>query len=157
MVLRSTGRSLTPHHAKSDGLVVRSIDGMDTATVFFDEDCGFCRWSADRLRSWDRAGRLRFATIQGPEGDRVLGDMDPATRLASWHLVSRDGRRWSAGAAVAPTIRLLPGGRPLAVVFALSPWATERLYQWTVRHRLRLGALLGQAACSVDPSRSAKP
>lgn len=130
---------------------------MDAATVFFDEDCGFCRWSADRLRAWDRAGRLRFAPIQGPEGDRLLGDMDPEARVSSWHLVGRDGRRWSAGAAVAPTLRQLPGGRPLAAVFALSPAATERLYRWTVRHRPRLGSMLGQRACAVDPARSTKP
>jgi len=23
---------------------------MDRATVLYDEDCGFCRWAADRLR-----------------------------------------------------------------------------------------------------------
>jgi predicted DCC family thiol-disulfide oxidoreductase YuxK len=130
---------------------------MAAAIVFFDEDCGFCRWSSERLRTWDRHGRLRFATIQGPEGDRWLGGLSPDARVASWHLVRADGAIVSAGAAVPPTLRLLPWGRPLAVVFAVSPSATERLYRWTVRHRRRLGALLGQRACAVDPARAKRP
>ena len=33
--------------------------------VLYDEDCGSCRWSADRLRALDRRrARLRFAPIQ---------------------------------------------------------------------------------------------
>jgi predicted DCC family thiol-disulfide oxidoreductase YuxK len=127
---------------------------MDGATVFFDEDCGFCRWSSDRLRAWDRAGRLRFAPIRGPEGDRWLGALTLKSRLGSWHVVTRDGRVWSAGAALPPTLRLLPGGRPLAAALELSPAATERLYQWVARHRARFGSLLGQRACGVDPGRA---
>ena len=132
---------------------MRSIGGVDVPIVFFDQDCGFCRWCSDRLRAWDRHGRLRFAPIQGAEGDRWLGSMSPEARLGSWHLVSPDGSIVSAGAALPPTLRLLPGGRPLAGLFAASPSMTERLYRWTVRHRVRLGALLGQRACSVDPGR----
>ena len=133
---------------------MHSIDGMPAAIVFFDEDCGFCRWSSDRLRAWDRHGRLRFASIQGSQGDRWLGGLEPEVRLASWHLVRPDGTIVSAGAALPPMLRLLPAGRPLAAVFAAFPSATERLYRWTVRHRARLGALLGQRACAVDPARS---
>ncbi len=32
--------------------------------VLYDEDCGFCRWSADKLRAWDTRRRLTFAAIQ---------------------------------------------------------------------------------------------
>jgi predicted DCC family thiol-disulfide oxidoreductase YuxK len=130
---------------------------MDAPIVFFDRDCGFCRWSCERLRAWDRGGRLRFAPIQGPQGDRWLGELSPQARLGSWHLVGPDGSIVSAGAALPPTLRLLPGGRPLAALFAAAPSATERLYRWTVRHRARLGALLGQRACAVDPAREAEP
>jgi predicted DCC family thiol-disulfide oxidoreductase YuxK len=71
--------------------------------------------------------------------------------------VRPDGSIVSAGAALPPTLRLLPGGRPLAVMFAACPPITERLYRWTVRHRIRLGALLGQRACAVDPARAKEP
>jgi predicted DCC family thiol-disulfide oxidoreductase YuxK len=126
---------------------------VDAPTVFYDEDCGFCRWSADRLRRWDRHGRLRFASIQGEEGERWLAAIDPVARLEAMHLVTPDGRVRSGGAALSPIVRPLPGGRPLAALLALSPALTDRVYRWVARHRVRLGALLGQDACAVDPGR----
>jgi hypothetical protein len=35
-------------------------------------------------------------------------------RLRSFHLAAPNGRTWSAGDAVAPTLRLVPGLRPVA-------------------------------------------
>lgn len=126
---------------------------MGRATVLYDDDCGFCRFSAERLRAWDRRNRLAFATIQGTEGDRWLGDLEPAVRAASWHLVTPDGRVWSAGAAIPELLRRLPAGTSLAVVFGTFPGTTDRLYAWLARHRTRFGTMLGRDACAVDPSR----
>jgi len=36
--------------------------------VLYDDDCGFCRWSADRIRRLDARGALAFAPIQGEVG-----------------------------------------------------------------------------------------
>ena len=121
--------------------------------MFYDDDCGFCRFTAERLRAWDRRGDLRFATIQGADGARALAPLDPAARLASWHLVTHDGRIWSAGAAAPELLRRLPLGTVPAAVLAMFPQTTERLYAWVTRHRTRLGTLLGRDACAVDPSR----
>jgi predicted DCC family thiol-disulfide oxidoreductase YuxK len=123
--------------------------------VLYDDDCGFCRWSADRLRAWDRAGRLAFRSIGDAERDGSLDDIDPAERRASWHAVTPDGRLWSAGAALAPVLRRLPGGVPIASAAETFPHATERAYRFVARHRERLGAAIGARACAVDPGRSA--
>ena len=64
---------------------------MSEAVVFYDADCGFCRWAVDKLLAWDRAGRLRPAALQGPEADRLLPGLSEEARMASWHLVV-DGR-----------------------------------------------------------------
>lgn len=124
---------------------------MDRATVLYDEDCGFCRWAADRLRAWDSRDRLAFTSIQGVDGARLLAAMDHAGRLASWHVVGSGGELRSAGAAVPVVLRRLPGGAPLATMSDTFPRTTERLYRWTVRHRARLGRMLGQRACAVHP------
>lgn len=133
---------------------------MDTTTpthaaslVLFDEDCGFCRWSADRLRAWDRAGRLAFRSIQAAERAGMLDALDPEARYASWHVITRDGRIWSGGAAVPPLMARLPGGQALAAVAEAFPDGTDGLYRFVARHRDRFGAALGQRACAVDPSR----
>jgi predicted DCC family thiol-disulfide oxidoreductase YuxK len=130
---------------------------MDRATVVYDADCGFCRWSAERLRTWDRRHSLRFVSLQTPEADRLLASVPPHRRPLSWHLVDRDGRVWSAGAAVPPLLGHLPGGRPLAALAGSMPAVTDTVYAAVARRRMTLGRLLGRQACSVDPSRGADP
>ncbi|TMK31333.1 MAG: DUF393 domain-containing protein [Actinobacteria bacterium] len=85
---------------------------MDRAVVLYDEDCDFCRWATAKLLAWDRGGRLRAVALQHPEAERLLPGMDREQRMTSWHLVTPDGRVRSAGRAVAPLLRLLPGGAP---------------------------------------------
>jgi predicted DCC family thiol-disulfide oxidoreductase YuxK len=127
---------------------------MELHVLLYDQDCGFCRWAVDRILRWDRHGRVRAATIQGPEGDRLLGDLDQRERLASWHLVTPRGRRHSGGAAAAPLARLLPLGAPVALLAETFPGTTERAYRWVANNRDRFGRRLGEEACSVDPTGS---
>lgn len=126
---------------------------MRRPTVLYDEDCGFCRWSADRLRAWDRRRVLRFLPLQDPEADRLLEAVPPPSRARSWHLVEPDDRVWSAGAAVPRVLRRLPLGAPLAALAEAAPGPTDFAYEAVARRRTTLGRLLGQRACAVDPSR----
>jgi predicted DCC family thiol-disulfide oxidoreductase YuxK len=103
--------------------------------LLFDSRCGFCRRSVSRILRWDRDGRLRPVALQDPEADELLGGMDEKRKMASWHLVTEDGRVYSAGAAFAPLLRLLPGGRPLAALTAAFPGLTERAYRHVARTR----------------------
>jgi predicted DCC family thiol-disulfide oxidoreductase YuxK len=126
-------------------------------TVLYDEDCGFCRWCAHKLRRWDRRGWLTFASIQSAPGADLLLAVPVAERLDSMHAVTPDGRVWSGGLAVQVIVTELPGGRTLASIAATFPGSTERIYRLVARHRNRLGGVLGQRACSVDPSRAGYP
>jgi predicted DCC family thiol-disulfide oxidoreductase YuxK len=119
----------------------------------YDDDCGFCRWSAERLRTWDRRRALRFVTLRSAEASSLLAPVPADRRPLSWHLVTRDGRVWSAGAAVPQVLRLLPGGTLLSAITASMPDLTEAAYTAVASRRNSLGQLLGQRACSVDPSR----
>jgi predicted DCC family thiol-disulfide oxidoreductase YuxK len=125
---------------------------MKQAILLYDGECGFCRWSVDKVLAWDREDRLRAVRVQDAEGDRLLAGMDPSTRLASWHLATPDGHIYSAGAAAAPLMRLLPGGRPLARLLDRFPHLTHRGYRWVARNRDRVGRAVG-VACSVAPDR----
>ncbi|HEX6331670.1 MAG TPA: DCC1-like thiol-disulfide oxidoreductase family protein [Actinomycetota bacterium] len=120
--------------------------------LLYESGCGFCRCSADLVLWWDRRRRLRAVPIRGEEGDRLLSGMAPDRRIATWHLRAPDGRVVSGGRAVAPMLRLLPGGRPLALAAERFPRTVERLYAFVARHRGRLGRLVGRA-CSVDGPR----
>lgn len=123
--------------------------------VLYDEDCGFCRWSSDVLRRWDRRDRLRFVPIRSAEGTQLLRDVAEDRRLTSWHVVTSDGQARSGGAAVPPLASRLPLGGSIAWLARRYPAATERAYSWVARNRTRLGTLLGADRCAVDPSRPA--
>ena len=107
----------------------------------------------DKILWWDRRKRLRPIPLQSAEADTLLPPgMDPQARMASWHVVTDDGRVYSAGAAAPPLFRLLPWGRPVAAVAATFPRITQAVYRWVTNHRDGLAKLVGVKACSVDPS-----
>jgi predicted DCC family thiol-disulfide oxidoreductase YuxK len=115
--------------------------------VLYDRDCGFCRWSLDKILAWDRRRVLRPVAIQSEEGERLLASVPAGRRLDSWHLAAK-GEVSSAGAAAPPLIEVLPGGRPLAAVLRAFPGPTERAYRWVADHRSLLVRLL-----RIDPPR----
>jgi predicted DCC family thiol-disulfide oxidoreductase YuxK len=132
------------------------------AIVIYDNDCGFCRWSLALLLDRDaerngRGGALRPLPLGTPEADYLLHDLTVEEREASWHLVidptgpdqlSFDAAplRFSAGAALAPALRLLPRGRRLAFLVARVPGPTECGYRWVAGHRGLLGHFVPRLA-----------
>jgi predicted DCC family thiol-disulfide oxidoreductase YuxK len=95
---------------------------------------------------WDRASRLRPVALQDAEADDLLPGMDTEERMRSWHLVEPDGTVHSAGAALPPLLRMLPGGRPLAALAATAPGLTSRAYEWIARNRAWPSRLVGAGA-----------
>jgi predicted DCC family thiol-disulfide oxidoreductase YuxK len=124
---------------------------MARVTVAYDEDCGACRWTAERLRAWDRHGHLAFVAIQNASD--ILREIPPARRLDAMHAVTADGRVYTGGAAIPVITRELPAGTPVALLASLWPTGTERIYRTVASHRTTIGRWLGQDACAVDPSR----
>jgi predicted DCC family thiol-disulfide oxidoreductase YuxK len=125
---------------------------VGAAVLLFDSECGFCRRAVDKVLAWDRRGRLRTVALQSAEADTLLPGLEHETKMASWHLVTPDGRVHSAGAAAVPLLRLLPGGRAPAALLARFPRVTNRAYRLVARNRDRFGRLAG-ASCAVQPGR----
>lgn len=115
-------------------------------SLLYDQDCSFCRVCTAIVLVKDRRRSLRPVALEDPSASGLLPGMDRATRMASWHLVGPDGLVWSGGAAVAPLLRLLPGGGPGAAVAERFPDAVEAAYRGAVRHRRRLGRLIPSRA-----------
>ena len=118
---------------------------MPTATLLYDSDCGFCRWSLGKVLAWDRRGELRPVALQSGEADALLPAMPEDQRMSSWHLVDDAGIH-SAGAGIAPLLRLLPGGSPLAAVAARTPGTMERAYRFVAGRRSLWGKLVTEGA-----------
>jgi predicted DCC family thiol-disulfide oxidoreductase YuxK len=119
---------------------------MPSATLLYDADCGFCRWSLAKILAWDRRRTLRPLSLQSEEADGLLRGMPEEQRMASWHLVGPEGAVHSAGAGFPPLLRLLPGGAALAALAARAPRLTERGYRWVAGHRSLFGRLIGEGA-----------
>jgi predicted DCC family thiol-disulfide oxidoreductase YuxK len=118
------------------------------ARVYYDEDCGFCRWAADRIRS--RApDAVEIVAIQSEHGQMLLRRVPTQGRLGSMHAVTPDGRVWSAGAGLAQILGALPHGRAPATVARRFPGLTERLYRAVANRRETLGRILGEQACNI--------
>jgi predicted DCC family thiol-disulfide oxidoreductase YuxK len=110
--------------------------------LLYDPDCGFCRWSLGWVLSADRGHRLRPVRLGSPQADELLADLPREEQMASWHLVAPDGRRWSAGYAAPPLLRLLPVGRAPAAALAAAPEITDRAYRWAADHRSTFSKLI---------------
>jgi predicted DCC family thiol-disulfide oxidoreductase YuxK len=112
--------------------------------LYYDDDCGFCRWTLAWVLRWDRRRHIRPVPIQSPEGERELGDLGEK-RLESWHLV-RDGERWSGGQAFAPLLEELPGAGVLAPLARRLEWVLVPAYRWVADHRTGLSSLVPAGA-----------
>jgi predicted DCC family thiol-disulfide oxidoreductase YuxK len=124
---------------------------VEQATLVYDGDCGFCRWCVGKVLGWDRAGRVKAVPLGTPAADMLLADVDAATRTQSWHLVTPEGKIFSAGAAAAPLADLLPRGRPFAALFRSFPCVVDFAYRQIAKRRTLLGRWLTGNACLVPP------
>ena len=134
-------------HGRSDGSADHATRPQPHA-ILYDSDCGFCKWSLDKILAWDRRRRLRPVGIQSAEGRQLLSSVPDEDRLSSWHLVSPAGEVLSAGAAAPRLLELLPRGRPLSLLLGRFPGATNHAYRFVAANRPHLTRLL-----RIDPDR----
>ena len=113
--------------------------------IFYDKDCGFCRWSLGLLLRWDRDRRLRPAPIQSPEGERCLEPVADDLRMESAHARLPDGSVYSGGLAFEHVAPLLPAGAPLGALARRFPRAADRGYRAVSGRRSAIGPRLPDA------------
>jgi predicted DCC family thiol-disulfide oxidoreductase YuxK len=113
--------------------------------LLYDADCGFCKWIVSGVLAWDRHRRLAPRAIQSTQAQALLKDLSPEERLASAHLISPQGERFSAGSALVALLALLPGGRVPARGVARAPRLSSRSYEWVANHRAQLSKLVPAA------------
>ena len=114
--------------------------------VLYDGDCSLCAWLLSALLRWDRSSRVRPLALQRADADELLAELTREERMRSWHLISPSGGRTSAGGALPPLLRLLPGGSLLAGAAERLPAPTERAYRWVAEHREQLAKLVPSAS-----------
>ena len=114
--------------------------------VFYDEDCGYCRWSVAQLLRFDRDDSLRLIAIQSAQGERLLAAVPPHLRLASAHLIDGAGRLYSGGDAAAPIAAALPSLARTAPLLRRLSRPVNASYNLIAANRERIGRLVGSSS-----------
>lgn len=107
--------------------------------VVFDAQCLLCNAWVQFILRHDRAGRIRFASMQGATGRQLLADAGLQVDSLQTLLVLDGARSWQHTAAI---LRVLHGlGWPWRLAWAgwLVPAPLrDALYRWVARHRYQL-------------------
>ncbi|MGE5231414.1 MAG: thiol-disulfide oxidoreductase DCC family protein [Deltaproteobacteria bacterium] len=109
--------------------------------LLYDGTCGFCRAWIDRLRRWDRVGRIDYVAYQQRAAVAGLPPISDDALDRAAHLVAPDGRVQAGARAIPLLLNYLPGGRLLKPFFHVPgvPWVADRVYAWVAANRHRLG------------------
>lgn len=128
----------------------------DKVLVLYDGKCGFCKWSVNLALRFDRDGRLEPTPLQTP------GVLEPYNipldnAKKALHVVSRDGKVYSAGGALAIISRNVAWLWPAYYLWKLPglAWLADRLYFLIAENRDTIGKVLSStgvkgARCSVS-------
>lgn len=125
---------------------------MTDPVLVFDDECGFCTWSADLIGAHSPTRIVGFST-QSPERRERL----PANFERCVHLVTKE-RVYSCGEAVeAAIVRLdfVPAGlqQPGPIRQSRSyEWLRERVYRWVAKNRSSLGRIVSKSPRGSDGS-----
>ena len=155
LVARRTVRELLETRASSFARIAeREHHGVsrrpDRLTVLYDQDCGFCTWSAETMMRIDRGHRVRFLPLaQAPALGIEVPDRDALE--ATIHAVDERGR-WTVGGQTWITILdRVPVTRPFAWIARLPVVSrlVEPVYDRIAANRYRLSRMLRREACEL--------
>ena len=106
--------------------------GAARATLIYDGACSFCQGWIERVRRWDRHGRLDLVPYQTPDLEARFPGVLIAECAMRIHLIEAHGTIHRGAAAGREVLRRLPGGWLWVLPFRLPgglPIA-ERVYTW---------------------------
>ncbi|WP_254543110.1 thiol-disulfide oxidoreductase DCC family protein [Halomarina pelagica] len=116
----------------------------DPPLLVYDDDCGFCTWSARWAARHSDVRPIGFSELSDDLRARL-----PADYKRCAHLLA-DGETYSCGASVERTLgRVHPAlGRAFAVLRRVPGYARlrERLYRWAADHRAWWGRVVSAEA-----------
>jgi predicted DCC family thiol-disulfide oxidoreductase YuxK len=137
---------VTPEDWEALGRFVAARPGR-ARRAYYDASCGICTRFVTIVARMDTFGRLRFL----PNSERDVPGVPAKTFDDSIVVVDERGRSWTGAVAIAELLGALPLARPLAWLARVPGLRqlAEALYQKVARHRTRLSAFFGLAACGL--------
>jgi len=121
-------------------------------TLYFDGHCALCISEVQRLRRWDRHGRLGFVDITQADFSPAALGVDIAALRTLMHSRTSDGRMLTGVDSIVAAYTLVGRGWmvwPLRVAPLRALWASA--YRCLARNRYRLSRLFGyRSACTGE-------
>ena len=114
---------------------------MRDHVLIYDGDCGMCTRWMERVRRWDRGGRIEVLPLQSPDVVQRFPSLARTALMEAMHFVEPDGRVSRGAGAAERMLGVLPLGWGIGWLFHL-PLArpvADRIYGWVARNRTRLG------------------
>ena len=103
--------------------------------VLFDGVCNLCTASVQFVIARDSRKRFRFASLQSPAAERLLGRREDLESM----VLMEGGRTYRKSGAALRIARRLDGLWPLLSVFLLVPRPLrDAIYDWIGRRRYRM-------------------
>lgn len=116
-----------PNHPTYKGPIVL-VDGV----------CHLCQGLTKFLIKHDRAGRLRFASLQSDAGQRLLAEGGMPLDSYSTFVLVEDGRYYTRSKAALRLARVLPFPWPLGYgLIVIPPFIRDAVYDIVARNRYR--------------------
>ena len=125
---------------------------MPDHVLIYDGDCAMCTRWMERVRRWDRDGRIEALPLQSPVVAARFPQLTHDALMEAMHFVEPDGRVSAGAQAAERMLRILPLGGGLGWLFHL-PGArriADRVYRTVAANRARLGC---GDHCSLDDAR----
>ena len=108
---------------------------QDRPVILFDGVCNLCTGSVQFVIERDSRKRFRFASLQSPVAEKLLGRRDD---LESMVLV-QDGKTYRKSTAALLIAKRLDGLWPALSVFLVVPrFLRDAVYDWIGRRRYRM-------------------
>jgi predicted DCC family thiol-disulfide oxidoreductase YuxK len=130
----------------AEGEVRRTVPAGRQAILVYDGECSFCSRWVRRIKSWDRAGAVRYVPLQDARATSLTGRSRNELRR-SVHMVRPDGAVFAGAAAIRELLSHLPCGAVVGVLLKLpgTMLLAELLYRGIAR---RFGPVGSGPGCS---------
>jgi predicted DCC family thiol-disulfide oxidoreductase YuxK len=128
-----------------------------TGTLLYDADCGMCVWTATRLAELAPPERLGLLALQSvADAPSIAASVAGRDLAESLHFVRSDGEVLTGARAALAAARLVPvlGWYAALLDHRVGHVLLEPLYGQVVRHRRRIGRLMGLPATCPLPART---
>ena len=107
----------------------------DHPVILFDGVCNLCTGSVQFVIERDSRKRFRFASLQSPVAERLLGRREDLESI----ILLQDGKTYRKSGAALRIARRLDGLWPLLAVLLIIPgFLRDAVYDWIGRRRYRM-------------------